>query len=165
MNDGCAEESVKTSLKIVEPETVEVTESTRGKPGTPKDTGNPRDNHVDVGTTEHEAGNRSKLVPTAERGADENHVGTTLLTAGGTSRPLRMLVDTGAEISMLKRGLIPGNVAIHTDRQYEIAGIKVGSIKILEIVHVMLRDHNFQVAPWEIQLTEDRLIGRDIRKY
>jgi hypothetical protein len=77
-----------------------------------------------------------------------------------------MLVDTGAQISMLKRSLIPDNSPINTDTQYKIPGITAGSIKILGSVELTLHDSGcrFQVAPEEIQLNEDGLIGRDISK-
>jgi hypothetical protein len=78
-----------------------------------------------------------------------------------------MVVDTGAQISMLKRSLIPDNIPINTDTQYEIAGITTGSIKTLGSVELTLHDsaYRFQVAPEEIQLNEYGLIGRDILKY
>ena len=97
---------------------------------------------------------------------EENHDGSILITVAGIDQPLRMLVDTGAQISVIKRGLIPDDVPIHTDKQYEIAGITVGSINTLGSVNLTLHDrtYKFQVAPEEIQLTEDGLIGRDILK-
>ncbi|PNF39993.1 hypothetical protein B7P43_G15585 [Cryptotermes secundus] len=97
---------------------------------------------------------------------EENHDGSILITVAGIDQPLRMLVDTGAQISVIKRGLIPGDVPIHTDKQYEVAGITVGSINTLGSVNLTLHDrtYKFQVAPEEIQLTEDGLIGRDILK-
>jgi hypothetical protein len=77
-----------------------------------------------------------------------------------------MLVDTGAQISVIKRGLIPDNIPIRTDKQYEIAGITLGSINMLGSENLTLneRTYKFQVEPEEIQLTEDGLIGRDILK-
>jgi hypothetical protein len=75
-----------------------------------------------------------------------------------------MLVYTGAQISVLKQGLIPDNIPICADKQYEIAGNTMGSIKTLGSVNLTLhnRTYRFQVAPEEIQLTEDGLIGRYI---
>jgi hypothetical protein len=75
-----------------------------------------------------------------------------------------MLVDTGAQISVLKQGLIPENIPICADKQYEIVGITMGSIKTLGSVNLTLhnRTYSFLVAPEEIQLTQNGLIGRDI---
>jgi hypothetical protein len=47
---------------------------------------------------------------------EENHDGTVLITVVGIDQPLRMLVDTGEQISVIKRGLIPDNVPIRTDK-------------------------------------------------
>jgi hypothetical protein len=95
---------------------------------------------------------------------EENHDGTILITVVGTDQPLRMLVDTGTQISVLKRRMIPDK--IRTDEQHEIAGITLGSIKTLGTVNLTLHDrmYRFQLAPEEIQLTEDGLIGREILK-
>jgi hypothetical protein len=77
-----------------------------------------------------------------------------------------MLVDTGAQISMLKRSLIVDDIPIDKDTQYEIAGITTGFIKTLGSVELTLHGsaYRFQVAPEEIQLNEDGLIGRDTLK-
>jgi hypothetical protein len=82
----------------------------------------------------------------------------------GIGYPLKMLVDTGAQISMIKRGLIPDSIPINTGKQYEIAGIRVGSIQTLESVNLTLqnRPYTVQVPPEKIHLTADGLIGRDI---
>jgi hypothetical protein len=77
-----------------------------------------------------------------------------------------MLVDTGARIFVLKRGLIPDNIPIQKNKQSKIAGITLGSIKTLGSVNLTLHDrtYRFQVAPEEMQLTQDGLLGRDILK-
>jgi hypothetical protein len=71
---------------------------------------------------------------------EENHDGTILITAVGIDKPLRVLVDTGAQISVLKQRLIPDNIPICADKQYEIAGITMGSIKTLGTVNLTLHD-------------------------
>jgi hypothetical protein len=83
-----------------------------------------------------------------------------LITVVDIDQTLRMLVDRVAQISTLKRGLIPDNVLICTDKQHKIAIM----IKTLGSVTLTLHDrmYRFQIAPEEIQLTEDGLIGRDI---
>jgi hypothetical protein len=145
---------------------VEVTESNGGKTSKPEDAADSKGGHVDVSITKQEVGEKSKLVPAAKRQAEENHDGIILVTIGGISRPFRMLVDTGVKIYVLKLGLIPEYIPIHTDKQYELAGITTGSIKTLGSVHLTLRyrTYVFQAAPEEIQLKEDGLIGRDILK-
>jgi hypothetical protein len=72
-----------------------------------------------------------------------------------------MLVDTGAELSLPKRGFIPGNIPFHTDRQCELLGTTTCS-KTIRNVHLAHRDPTcvFKV----IEVTEDGLIGRDIVK-
>lgn len=72
----------------------------------------------------------------------------------------------GAQISVLKQNLIPDNIPINTDTQYEIAGITNGSNKTLGSVELAFHDrpYRFQVAPEEIQLSEHGLIGRGILK-
>jgi hypothetical protein len=81
-------------------------------------------------------------------------------------QPLRMLIDKGSQIFVIKRGLIPDNIPIRTDKQCEIAGITLGSINTLGSMNLTLHDrtYRFQVAPEEIQSTENGLIGRDILK-
>jgi hypothetical protein len=98
--------------------------------------------------------------------SEENHDGTILITVVGIDQPLRMIVDTVAQISVLQRGLIPDNIPIRADKQHEIAGITLGSINTLGSVNLTLleRTYRIQVAPEEVQLTEDGLIGRDILK-
>jgi hypothetical protein len=49
-----------------------------------------------------------------------------------------MLADRGAEISVLKRGLIPDHIPIHTYKHHKLAGIIAGSIKTLGIVNLTL---------------------------
>ena len=57
---------------------------------------------------------------------------------------------------MLKRNLIPDNIRINTDTQYEIAVITKIFIKTLGSVKLTFdeRSYRFQVAPEEIQLNE-----------
>lgn len=66
---------------------------------------------------------------TTEHGSGKNHDDSILINVRGANQPLRMLVDTGAKISVLKQNLIPDNIPINTDTQYEIAGITISSIK------------------------------------
>jgi hypothetical protein len=108
----------------------------------------------------------SERAHAAECETEKNHDSTVLITVVGIDQPLRMLVDTWVQISALKRGLILDNVPICTDKQYEISGISLGMIKTLGSVNLTLHDctYRIQVAPEEIQLTEDGLIGRDILK-
>jgi hypothetical protein len=49
VNGSSADESVKESRKIVEPDTLEVIESDQEKASKPKGSTNPRGDHVDVG--------------------------------------------------------------------------------------------------------------------
>jgi hypothetical protein len=67
---------------------------------------------------------------------------------------------------VLKQQSIPDNIPICADMQYELAGITMGSIKTLGSVNLTShnRTYRFQVAPEEMQLKEDGLIGRDIQK-
>ena len=67
---------------------------------------------------------------------------------------------------MLKRNLIPDNIRINTDTQYEIAVITKIFIKTLGSVKLTFdeRSYRFQVAPEEIQLNENGVIGQDILK-
>jgi hypothetical protein len=97
---------------------------------------------------------------------EENHDGTNLITVVGIDQTLRTLVDTGAKVFMLKQGLISDKISICADKEYEIAGIIMGSIKTFGIVKLTFHDrtYRFQVAPEEMQLTEDGLIGLDILK-
>jgi hypothetical protein len=55
---------------------------------------------------------------------------------------------------VLKQGLIRDNIRIRTVKQYEIAGITLGSINTLGSVNLTLHDrtYRFQVAPEEVQL-------------
>jgi hypothetical protein len=55
-----------------------------------------------------------------------------------------MLVDTGAQISVLKQNLIPNNIPINIDTQYEIAGITIGSIKTLGRVELAFHDRSYR---------------------
>jgi hypothetical protein len=63
-----------------------------------------------------------------------------------------------------ERGLVPENISICTDKQYEIARITSGAIKTLGSVNYTLhgRMNRFQIAPEETVLTEDGSTGRDI---
>jgi hypothetical protein len=63
-----------------------------------------------------------------------------------------------------ERGLVPEDMSICTDKQYEIAGITSGAIKTLGSVNLTLYGltYRYQVAPEETELTEDGLVGRDI---
>jgi hypothetical protein len=83
---------------------------------------------------------------------EANHDGTILITVAGIDQPLRMLVNTGAQISVIKRGLIPDNIPIRTNKQCEIAAITLGSINTLGSVNLTLHDrtYKFQIAPEEI---------------
>jgi hypothetical protein len=80
------------------------------------------------------------------------------------NQPLRMLVGTGSQITVLKRNCIPDNIPTNTNRKCEIAGITAGSIETLGNAELAFHDcsYRYQVTPEEIQLNEDRLIGRDI---
>ncbi|PNF43271.1 hypothetical protein B7P43_G00916 [Cryptotermes secundus] len=144
------------------------TESACGKTSASKGVFNSEGEDLRVKTTSREmrVNSDSERVCATGCETEENHDGSILITVAGIDQPLRMLVDTGAQISVIKRGLIPDDVPIHTDKQYEIAGITVGSINTLGSVNLTLHDrtYKFQVAPEEIQLTEDGLIGRDILK-
>ena len=72
-----------------------------------------------------------------------------------------MLVDTGAQIALLNQHLLRHNISINTDRKCEIAGITTGSIKTVGSVELTFHSclYGFQLAPEEIQLNEDCLIG------
>jgi hypothetical protein len=96
-------------------------------------------------------GNNEKL-SVKDHGTEENHDGDILINVRGINQSLRMLVDTGAQISILKRSLIPDNIPIDTDTHYEIVGITTGSIKTLGSVELTRHGsaYRFQVAPEEI---------------
>lgn len=79
-----------------------------------------------------------------EHGTGKSHDGSILTNVGGTNQPLRMLVDTGAQISVLKQNLIPNNIPINIDTQYEIAGITIGSIKTLGRVELAFHDRSYR---------------------
>jgi hypothetical protein len=51
-----------------------------------------------------------------------------------------MFVYTGAQISLLKRNFILDDNTINTDKQWEIVGIRSGSIKPLESVKLAFHD-------------------------
>ncbi|PNF23589.1 hypothetical protein B7P43_G13934 [Cryptotermes secundus] len=154
--------------KFVEVSNSASTESACGKTSASNGVFNSEGEDLQVKTTSREmrVNSDSERVCATGCETEENHDGSILITVAGIDQPLRMLVDTGAQISVIKRGLIPDDVPIHTDKQYEIAGITVGSINTLGSVNLTLHDrtYKFQVAPEEIQLTEDGLIGRDILK-
>jgi hypothetical protein len=84
-----------------------------------------RESHVD---------SNSEWAYATECETEENYDGTVLIVVG-IEQPLRILVGMGAHISVLKQGLIPDNIPIRTDKQYEIAGITMGSIKTLGSVN------------------------------
>jgi hypothetical protein len=93
----------------------------------------------------------------------EHHDGNVLMNVRRLNQPSRMLVDTGAQISVLKSNLIPDNIPICTDEQYATAGITNGSIEALGNADFTFHDPSYrlQVAPEEIQLNEHGLILKD----
>jgi hypothetical protein len=154
--------------KFVEVRNSASTESACGETSTSNGVSNSECDDLQVDTTARElrVNSNSEWVCATGYETETNHDGSILITAAGLDQPLSMLVGTGAQISVTKRGLIPDNVPIHTDKKYEIAGITSGSIDTLGRPKLNLRDrtYKFQVVPEKIQLTEDGLIGRDILK-
>jgi hypothetical protein len=154
--------------KFVEVRNSASTESVCGTTSIPNGVSNSErdDLQVDTNTRELRANSNSEWVCATWCETEENPDGTVFITVVGIDQSLRMLIDTGAQISVIKRGLMPDNIPIRIDKQYDIAGITLGSINTLGTVNLTLHDrtYRFQVAHEEIQLTEDVLIGRDILK-
>ena len=73
---------------------------------------------VDKRTRETRVGNKHEQFRVTECGTEENHDGSIPINVRGINQPLRLLVDTGAQISVLKRNLIPDNVPVNTVTQY-----------------------------------------------
>jgi hypothetical protein len=62
-------------------------------------------------------GSNSEWDSITECETEKNHDDTILITVVGLDLPLSKLIDTGAQISVLKRGLITDNISIRTDNQ------------------------------------------------
>jgi hypothetical protein len=167
VNGSSAGENVDISQTLVEVRDAEIAGSACSEGSKFNVVSNSVDSHlyVDKHTSEIRMSKNEKL-QVKDHGTEENHDGSNLINVRGINQSLRILVDTGAQISMLKRSLIPANSPINTDTQYEIAGITTGSIKALGSVELTLHDGacRFQVAPEEIQLNEGGLTSRDILK-
>jgi hypothetical protein len=78
-------------------------------------------------------GERNKKEPYSltEYQAAENHVGNTSTNMGHINQTVGMLVFTGTQISVVKRGLLPENIHTCFGEKYEIAGAVSGSTKTL----------------------------------
>jgi hypothetical protein len=147
MNGSSASENVDNSQTVVEGRGTEVAGSACIEGSESNVAASLVDSHlhVDKRTREIRVGNKDEQFRVIERGTEENHDGSILINVRGINQPLRMLVDTGAQISVLKRNLIPDNFPINTDTQYEIAGITAGSIKTLGSVELTLHDRAYRV--------------------
>jgi hypothetical protein len=119
----------ESKRKFVEVRNSASTESACGRTSTSNGVSNSEfdDLQVDTNTRELRANSNSEWVCATGCETEENHDGTILITVAGIDQPLRMLVDTGAQISVIKRGLIPDNIPIRTDKQYEFARITLGA--------------------------------------
>ena len=76
---------------------------------------NSADNRLHVGKSTRElcVGRKKGFVP--QHGTGYNHDVNIVINTGCTNQPLRMHLDTGAQIFVSKLRLIPDNISIHTD--------------------------------------------------
>jgi len=82
--------------------------------------------YVDNSTRDTRVSNKKEQNRAAEQGTGKNHDGTILFNVRGMKLSLQMLVDTGAQISVLMFNLILDNIPI---KQLQIVRITAGSIK------------------------------------
>jgi hypothetical protein len=129
MSGSSASKNVSRLHETVKRKPVEVrnsasTETACGTIRRSKAITNSEGEHLDVDRTACELHvNNSERAYTTEYETEKNHDSTVIITV--------VLIDTGAQMSALKRGLIPVNVPICTDKQYEIARTSLGSSKTL----------------------------------
>jgi hypothetical protein len=122
--------------------------------------------YVDNSTRSTRVSNKKEQNHTTEQGTGKNHDGTIPFNVRAMKLSLQMLVCTWVQISMLMLSLMPDKIPIKKDKQLEIIGMTKDTIKLLGSTELTLREdfYKFQVAPEEIHLNEDGLIGRDIFK-
>jgi hypothetical protein len=112
MSGGNADQNVsrlhEKKRKFVEVRNSASTESACGTTDKSKGVPNSEFDYLHVNTTTRElhVNSNSEWVRTTKSETEENHDGTILITVVVTGQPLRMLVDMGTQIRVLKRGLI-----------------------------------------------------------
>lgn len=85
----------------------------------------------------------------------------------GIEKNCSYLVDTQADISVLKYSSIPGRLNINTKDVINIKGITKDSLRSLGTLHIKLFtdqdeiDHEFHVVPDEFNIDCDGIIGKD----